>query len=71
MAQIKEIQNFTAKTTISEDEHGFSSHAFYITDISKDNNITVKEPNNPTNSRTYTQDYYNKIHNNEMTIFVI
>ena len=71
MAQIKEIQDFTAKTTISLDEHGLSSHAFYITDISEDNNITVKEPNNPTNSRTYTQEYYNKVYNNEMTIFII
>lgn len=68
--QIKEIQEDTAITTYSDmDKYNNSAHAYYVTDISEYNNITVKEPHNPANSRTYTLDYYRKIYNN-LTIFI-
>lgn len=70
MAQIKDIQEFTAKTTISYDIQKTSSHAFYITDISEDEQITVKEPNSPNLSRTYTKDRYFELFEG-MTIFIL
>ena len=70
MAQIKDVQEFTAKTTISYDIQKFSSHAFYVTDISDDEQITVKEPNSPNLSRTYTKDRYFELFEG-MTIFIL
>ena len=66
--QIKDIQDFTAITTTSYND--ISAHAYYITDISEDGYITIKEPNSPNMAKTYTTDYFFKIYN-DMTIFIM
>lgn len=71
MAQIKDIQEFTAKTLTSADIEKLSRHAFYITDVAENGQITVKEPNSPNLSRTFTQDRFFELYDEGMTIFVL
>ena len=71
MAQIKDVQEFTAKTLTSADIDKLSRHAFYITDVAENGQITVKEPNSPNLSRTYTQDRFFELYDEGMTIFVL
>ena len=67
--QLKDIQETTAMTTASYG--GISGHAYYINEISDDNNITIKEPHNPNNSRTYDIKSYNDIYKGDITIFIV
>ena len=71
MSQIKEVQNFSSLTVSSRDAHELSSHAYYITNISKEGFITVKEPNTPNLARTYTAEMFLKIYGNELTLFIM
>lgn len=71
MAQIKDVQEFTAKTLTSADIDKLSRHAFYITDVAENGQITVKEPNSPNLSRTFTQDRFFELYDEGMTIFVL
>ena len=69
LEQLRDIQEFSAITTASY--YGTSGHAFYINNISNDNNITVKEPHNPNNSRTYDIKSYIDTYQGNITVFVV
>jgi len=70
LQQLEKIKDCTAITTSALVSNS-SVHAYWVSDISAEGEqITVKEPHNQNNSRSYTSESYNKIYDSA-SIFML